>query len=263
VSNERAGIGSTAGAAALALAVVAFIVLSNWLTLHAAGQPWAIAALLAPIWLVSLVAALRQRHVAGLIALCAVAALVAATVAHGGIGDVTRLYLLEHAGIHLALCFVFARTLRGGPSASELSLIGRFAERLHGSITPPMAAYTWRVTAAWSIYFVSMALLSVAVFVFGSWVAWSLLANLVTPVAIGTLFVGEHMLRYRLHPEFERVTLLDGVRAYRGAGEPSGRSAVNSGFPGARVSAVPAERSGNAGAEAVADGSERAPNRVR
>jgi hypothetical protein len=36
-------------------------------------------------------------------------------------------------------------------------------------------------------------------------------------VAIAALFVGEHLLRYRLHPEFERVSLLDTVRAYRNA----------------------------------------------
>ena len=28
------------------------------------------------------------------------------------------------------------------------------------------------------------------------------------------MFVGEYLLRYRLHPEFERATLADTVRAY-------------------------------------------------
>jgi hypothetical protein len=32
--------------------------------------------------------------------------------------------------------------------------------------------------------------------------------------AIG-LFVGEHWLRYRLHPEFERSSMLQALRAYR------------------------------------------------
>ena len=34
---------------------------------------------------------------------------------------------------------------------------------------------------------------------------WSLLANLLTPAVVAALFVGEHLLRYRLHPEFERA----------------------------------------------------------
>ena len=40
-------------------------------------------------------------------------------------------------------------------------------------------------------------------------------ANLATPVAAIGLFVGEHWLRYRLHPEFERASMLQALRAYR------------------------------------------------
>ena len=35
------------------------------------------------------------------------------------------------------------------------------------------------------------------------------------------MFVGEHLLRYRLHPEFERATMLDAIRAYMQA-RPAG-----------------------------------------
>ena len=35
---------------------------------------------------------------------------------------------------------------------------------------------------------------------------WSVWANLVTPVASVGFFVGEHVMRYRWHPEFERVS---------------------------------------------------------
>ena len=31
------------------------------------------------------------------------------------------------------------------------------------------------------------------------------------------LFVGEHLVRYRLHPEFERTRMIDAVRAFYGA----------------------------------------------
>ena len=34
---------------------------------------------------------------------------------------------------------------------------------------------------------------------------------------IGVLFVGEYLVRYRLHPEFERTRLVDAVRAFYGA----------------------------------------------
>ena len=47
---------------------------------------------------------------------------------------------------------------------------------------------------------------------------WAAFANLVTPLAILLLFVGEYLLRYRLHPEFERATLAQAVRAYADRG---------------------------------------------
>lgn len=217
---------SAAAAASLAVGVAAaigfYLWLSNWLTVHAADKPWAVAALLGPLWCAGAVAALKQRHKLGMAALLAIAVMVGLVVALGGAGDVSRLYVMQHVGIHLALCLTFAITLRGrvggdsANSAGRLSLIGRVAARVHGSLTPAMADYAWRITAAWAIYFIGMACLSVLVYLFASWTAWSLLANVVTPILIVAIFVGEYVLRYRLHPEFERATLMDAVRAYRG-----------------------------------------------
>jgi hypothetical protein len=39
--------------------------------------------------------------------------------------------------------------------------------------------------------------------------------NLLTPVFAVLLFVGEHVLRYVRHPEFERVSLRAALQAYR------------------------------------------------
>ncbi len=190
--------------------VIAYLVLSHWLTVQSAGQPWAIAAFLGPAWIVALVIALRKRKRGAMVALLLAALVVAMVVAHGGIGAVDRLYVLEHAGIHLALFASFARTLRPG----TMSLIGQVAARVHGTVTPAVIAYTRRVTVAWALYFVSMAALSVLIYLGCDWTVWSLLANVATPTAIVILFFGEHALRYRLHPEFERATLADAVRAY-------------------------------------------------
>ena len=54
---------------------------------------------------------------------------------------------------------------------------------------------------------------SIAVYALLPWSAWSLLANVLTPVIIGMIFIGEHWARYRLHPEFERLTLAEMVQA--------------------------------------------------
>lgn len=203
------------------LGAVAYAVLSHWLMLTAAGTPWAVAAMLGPLLLVVAAAAWRARQWLLLAGLGVGVAWLTQVVLHGGVADVSRLYVLQHAGIHLALGASFAASLQGS-AQGRLSLIGRIAEQVHGRLTPAMVAYTRQVTIAWVVYFALMASASVWVYLSEPWSAWSLLANLVTPLAIGAMFVGEHLLRYRLHPDFERVALMDAVRAYRRSGAAPG-----------------------------------------
>lgn len=205
----------------LLLGGLGYAALSHVLMVHAAERPWAVAALLGPALLMLSGMALQRGHRGGLAA-CALAwAGVALVALRGGVGDVNRLYLLQHAGIHFALGVSFALTLR-----HRLSMIGLFAERVHGTLPASMVRYTRSVTLCWCGYFFAMAALSCWVYATCPWQWWSLLANGVTPVACGVLFVGEHLLRYRLHPEFERATLADAWRAYN---QPlPGREAVRS-----------------------------------
>lgn len=202
------------------LAAGGYGLLSHLLMLHAADRPWAVAALLGPVLLMGLGIALRRRHGPSLAALVLAVVGLAAIVAGGGIGQVQRLYVLQHVGVHAALGLSFGATLLGG----RPSLIGRLAERLHGPLSPAMARYTRAVTQLWTGYFAAAVVLSLWVYACCPWSWWSLLANVITPVAIVTLFVGEYLLRYRLHPEFERAALADMVRAYRDAPEPAARA---------------------------------------
>ena len=193
-------------------AVVVYAVLSHQLMLHAADAPWAVAAIFGPLLLPCLAVAWRRGN--RLVLALTVAALIALVfiVAAGGLGDVKRLYLAQHVGWHVVLGLSFAASLRG----PGLSLVGQVAKRVHGGrLSADMQAYTVHVTRLWAGYFFGMAALSVAVFLLAPWSAWSLLANLLTPVAIGLLFVGEHVVRYWLHPEFERVRLAEAVRAFQ------------------------------------------------
>ena len=193
-------------------AVVVYAVLSHQLMLHAADAPWVVAAIFGPLLLPCLAVAWRRGN--RLVLALTVAALIALVfiVAAGGLGDVKRLYLAQHVGWHVVLGLSFAASLRG----PGLSLVGQVAKRVHGGrLSADMQAYTVHVTRLWAGYFFGMAALSVAVFLLAPWSAWSLLANLLTPVAIGLLFVGEHVVRYWLHPEFERVRLAEAVRAFQ------------------------------------------------
>lgn len=201
------------------LAVALYAVLSHWLMLHATSEPWAVAALFGPLLLPGLALAWRRRQPLLLAAAALAALALVFIVARGGLGDVKRLYLLQHAGVHLALGLSFLASLRGGGPA----LITQMARRVH-RLTPAMEAYTVQVTRLWVGYFLGMAALSVVVFLLMPWSAWSWLANLITPLAIAALFVGEFWLRYRLHPEFERLSFAQMLRAVQGGPAPGSQA---------------------------------------
>lgn len=192
---------------------VGYAVLSHWTTLFHPTEAWAVGVLLGPLWLTALGLCASRFGVAGVIAVVLVGVGFAVWVGRssGHVDDVNRLYVLQHVAINLLLCGWFGSTLRAG----RLSLIGSFAERVH-PLTPEHAAYTWQVTRVWTVYFALMATASVLVYALLPFSAWSLLSNLLSPLMIGALFIGEFLLRYRIHPEFERVTLAQALEACRG-----------------------------------------------
>lgn len=192
------------------MAAVAYALLSHGLMLYAADRPWAVAALLGPGLLALGGFALAGGRTVWLAGVALAGAALALVTWHGGVGDVNRLYLAQHAGIHLALAVSFAYTLRLG----GVPMISAFALRVHANgLTPDMWRYTRTLTGVWAFYFAAMALASVAIFSALSWSAWSLFANLLTPLFAVALFGGEHLLRYRLHPEFERANWREALRA--------------------------------------------------
>jgi len=202
--------------ALLLSAGLAYAALSHGLMLHAGDRPWAVAVLIAPALAALLAIATAKRHLpAAFAALAALGVLAVLAV----IGDVTWLYLAQHAGIHLALGASFAYTLRRGGQPA----ISAIAARVHGHLSAPMRRYTRRVTTVWASYFLAMAALSVLMYAALPWSVWSLYANLITPLCMAVLFVSEHLLRYLLHPEFERASLLDALRASGAASEAPSR----------------------------------------
>ena len=122
-------------------------------------------------------------------------------------------YLAQHAGTHALLGIWFAGSLLDGRNGGQ-PLITHLATRLHGTLPPAIARYTARLTAVWATYFLLMALASCVLFAFASLQAWSILANLVTLPLVVAIFVVEYLVRLRLHPDFEHVSILEGVRAF-------------------------------------------------
>ena len=150
--------------ASAAAALAAYAALSHWLMVNAANRPWAVAALFGPLVVAVAAAGWRQRHALTLAACAAGVVLLALVVWRGGVEDVNRLYVLQHAGIHLALAWTFALTLRPGGKA----LIEMLAERLHRRFTPLMRAYTRRLTLWWVLYFLGMVAISLVIYCAGA-----------------------------------------------------------------------------------------------
>ncbi len=193
------------------MGIAAYAILSNWLMVHAALSPWAVAILFGPL-LVALAAGAWAARQSWLLLLCGLGVLVlAAVVARGGVQHINFLYVLQHAGIHLALALGFGMTLRQGATP----LITGLAATVHQNFTAAMQAYTRWLTGLWCLYFLGMVLLSFALYLLAPWTWWSFFCNILTPVFAVALFVVEHVLRYWRHPDFERVSMRTAFAAYQ------------------------------------------------
>jgi uncharacterized membrane protein len=195
---------------AVGFGAVAYVAASQWLMTRAPTSAWAAVVIVGPM--LAVLAAYAWQH--GQRALGAMAGLGLGAVVWracaGGEIAAAPLYVAQHAAIHASLAAAFALTLRAGHEP----LITALARRVHGRLTPDMAIYSRKVTIAWTIYFAAMALASVTLFLLVPFEAWAAFANFGTPVALALLFFGEHALRYRLHPEFERASLGAAMRAF-------------------------------------------------
>lgn len=197
--------------ALLLVAGVAYAGLSHWMTLFHPTAPWAVVVLLGPLWLAAMGFAASWFGRWGFAAAAALGVGGFTLVFLGEAGDPNRLYVLQHVAINSVLCGWFGSTLRG----RGLPLITQFAQRVH-PLKGHMLAYTTQLTRIWTAFFALVVAVSVVLYLTRPFSDWSLFANVLCPVMVGLLFVGEHLVRYRLHPEFERTRLVDAVRAFYG-----------------------------------------------
>jgi uncharacterized membrane protein len=189
---------------------VAFAVLA-----HAAlveGTPPAVGAGVAavPLLLLLVMGARRKRHagiLAGAIACAALALWASWSALERHFPDVL---FVEHAATNFALAFIFGRSLAQGRE----SLITTFARLVHGELPPEVVRYTRRVNLAWTLFFSVLFVLSCALYLSGERAAWSVLANFATPLGVGAMFAVEYFVRHRVLPDWERVGIMGGVRAF-------------------------------------------------
>lgn len=119
-------------------------------------------------------------------------------------------YFLQHAGTYAMLAAVFGVTLGRGRQA----LCTRFAEVVHGSLSPEEVRYSRQVTLAWVLFFMAISLISSVLFFLFSIEAWSVFANFLSFPLILLMFVVEYTVRLRKLPHQKKHSIMDGVRAY-------------------------------------------------
>jgi len=119
-------------------------------------------------------------------------------------------YFLQHAGTYAMLAAVFGVTLGRGRQA----LCTRFAEVVHGSLSPEEVRYSRQVTLAWTLFLLSISLISGALFFLAGIEVWSVFANFLSFPLILLMFIVEYAVRRRKLPYQKQHSIMDGVRAY-------------------------------------------------
>jgi uncharacterized membrane protein len=119
-------------------------------------------------------------------------------------------YLLQEGGFYGLMAASFGRSLLGG----RVALCTQLADKVHGPLTPQEVLYTRRVTAAWTLFFISITAATVSLFVFAPLRIWSLFANFCVLPLIGLMFVAEYAVRQRVLPQVPRPGILAAVRVY-------------------------------------------------
>ncbi|MFZ2628035.1 MAG: hypothetical protein WAX67_04035 [Rugosibacter sp.] len=120
-------------------------------------------------------------------------------------------YWLQHVGMQLILCMTFGRTLLAG----RQPLCTRFAEAMHGPLTPQHENYARQVTVAWTLFFAVMAVLSSGLFFLAPLAIWSVFANFLTLPLVALMFIAEYWIRRWMIPDTRHAHILDAVRAFR------------------------------------------------
>jgi len=119
-------------------------------------------------------------------------------------------YFLQHAGTYAMLAAVFGVTLAHG----RQPLCTRFAEVVHGSLSPEEVRYSRQVTLAWTLFLLAISLVSSVLFFIAGIETWSIFANFLSFPLILLMFVVEYGVRLRKLPHQKNHSIMDGVLAY-------------------------------------------------
>ena len=119
-------------------------------------------------------------------------------------------YFIQTTCTNAALALFFGRTLFGG----RVPLCTHFARMIRGELEPRVEHYTRQVTLAWTVFFVAMMVVSIALYVLAPIAVWSAFANLLMMPLVALMFVVEYAIRIRQFPHLAHKPILELLRAY-------------------------------------------------
>jgi len=166
-----------------------------------------------PLGAVALMAAWKSRARILSLLLCAVCVVTVILNLDNLRDHVAWVYFVQHAGAMTLLGVTFGSTLGGDHTEALISRVASFI--LHTRVDTDYLRYTWKVTLAWTVFFVVSAILSVLLFFFGPIEVWSFFANLLTPLLLGVMFAVEYLVRVRVMPDRPHFSIVETIQAYR------------------------------------------------
>jgi uncharacterized membrane protein len=196
--------------AAIIAFVVAYAGLSHYSNSVAKTHDLGVALALGPVLAVGLALIWRWTHV--LVALLAVA--VAAVLLRHYWPLLERnfplVYLLQEAGFYSLMAASFGLSLR----RHETALCTQLADKVHGPLSAQEIRYTRQVTAAWTIFFLAITLVTILLFATAPLRVWSLFANFFAVPLMVLMFAAEYAVRRRVLPQVQGGGVLAAVRVY-------------------------------------------------
>ena len=195
--------------AAVILFIVAYAGLSHYSNSVAKTHDLGVGLAIAPVLTIGLLLIWRWTHlwVAGLLAAAA-----AVTLSHFWPvleQNFSDLYLLQESGFYSLMAASFGQSLLG----RRVALCTQLADKVHGPLSAQEVTYTRRVTAAWAVFFVLIALVTLGLFEFAPLRIWSFFANFCVIPLMGLMFVAEYAVRRHILPQ-QRRGILEAVRVY-------------------------------------------------
>jgi uncharacterized membrane protein len=196
--------------AAVAVAIVAYSLLSHYSNSHAQERDLATALALAPMLALG---ALALWRAAGLIimliafALCSMALYVCFEALEK---NFPLLYFIQQAGFYGAMALTFGLTL----IRPRVPLCTVLADKVHGPLSAAEIVYTRAVTAAWTLFFVVNLIATLLLFEFAPLRVWSIFVNFCSLPLVLAMFVGEYVVRRRVLPQVHGGGLIATLRVY-------------------------------------------------